>query len=386
MEFDTRPRLTSAAKQHTELPVESAPGGCARPARSLAATRLVYPTGAGRRIRKLCYHPGVRVSIVIPVYNSEESLPLLVARIAELLKPRYEAMELLLVNDGSHDRSWEVIARLGAASDWIRGVNLMRNYGQHNALLCGIRAASYEIIVTMDDDLQNPPEEVPRLIAKLDAGCDVVYGTPERETHGFYRDLASRITKLALRAAMGVETARDVSAFRAFRTYLREAFAGYRGPYVSIDVLLTWATTRFAAVRVRNDPRTIGTSNYTFRKLVVHALNMMTGLSTLPLQLASLVGFASTLFGLAVLMYVIGRYMIQGNSVPGFPFLASVIAIFSGAQLFAIGIIGEYLARMHFRMMERPSYTAHSTTAAVARQPESDHDMESQAAGLGYMR
>jgi glycosyltransferase involved in cell wall biosynthesis len=308
----------------------------------------------------------VRVSIVIPVYNSEESLPLLVSRIGELLKPQYEAMELLLVNDGSSDRSWEVITRLGASADWVRGVNLMRNYGQHNALLCGIRAASYEIIVTMDDDLQNPPEEVPRLIGKLEGGWDVVYGTPERESHGFYRDLASRFTKLALRAAMGIETARYVSAFRAFRTYLRDGFADYRSPYVSIDVLLTWATTRFAAVPVRNDPRTIGTSNYTFRKLAVHALNMMTGLSTLPLQLASLVGFASTLFGMAVLVYVIGRYLIQGNSVPGFPFLASVIAMFSGAQLFAIGIIGEYLARMHFRMMERPSYTVHSTTAGDA--------------------
>ncbi|HXM43432.1 MAG TPA: glycosyltransferase family 2 protein [Bryobacteraceae bacterium] len=308
----------------------------------------------------------MRVSIVIPVYNSEESLPLLVSRIGELLKPQYEAMELLLVNDGSSDRSWEVITRLGASADWVRGVNLMRNYGQHNALLCGIRAASYEIIVTMDDDLQNPPEEVPRLIGKLEGGWDVVYGTPERESHGFYRDLASRFTKLALRAAMGIETARYVSAFRAFRTYLRDGFADYRSPYVSIDVLLTWATTRFAAVPVRNDPRTIGTSNYTFRKLAVHALNMMTGLSTLPLQLASLVGFASTLFGMAVLVYVIGRYLIQGNSVPGFPFLASVIAMFSGAQLFAIGIIGEYLARMHFRMMERPSYTVHSTTAGDA--------------------
>ena len=125
---------------------------------------------------------------------------------------------------------------------------------------------------------------------------------------------------------------------------------------MSIDVLLTWGTTRFAAVPVRHDPRQVGVSNYTFRKLVRHALNMMTGFSTLPLQLASVVGFAFTLFGLLLLVYVIGRYLIEGGSVPGFPFLASTIALFSGAQLFALGIIGEYLARMHFRMMDRPSY------------------------------
>jgi undecaprenyl-phosphate 4-deoxy-4-formamido-L-arabinose transferase len=132
---------------------------------------------------------------------------------------------------------------------------------------------------------------------------------------------------------------------------------------VSIDVLLTWATTRFCAVRVRHDPRAVGCSNYTFRKLVRLALTMVTGFSVLPLQLASFVGFAFTLFGFAVLAYVVGRYLISGTTVPGFPFLASVIAIFSGAQLFALGIIGEYLARIHSRTMEKPTYTIRETAA-----------------------
>jgi undecaprenyl-phosphate 4-deoxy-4-formamido-L-arabinose transferase len=109
-------------------------------------------------------------------------------------------------------------------------------------------------------------------------------------------------------------------------------------------------------VPVRHEPRQIGQSNYTFRKLVTHALNMMTGFSTVPLQMASILGFAFTLFGIGVFIYVIGRFLIQGGSVPGFPFLASVIAIFSGVQLFMLGIIGEYLARMHFRLMDRPAY------------------------------
>src|SRR5207248_5274259 len=124
----------------------------------------------------------------------------------------------------------------------------------------------------------------------------------------------------------------------------------------SIDVLLTWGTTRFAAIPVQHDARKVGTSNYTFRKLLTHALNMITGFSALPLQIAILVGFVFTLFGVGVLIYVVGRYLIFGGSVPGFPFLASAIAIFSGAQLFALGIMGEYLARMHFRMMDRPAY------------------------------
>ena len=146
----------------------------------------------------------------------------------------------------------------------------------------------------MDDDLQHQPEEIPRLLARLDEGFDVVYATPEREPHGFWRAIASRITRFALRSAASPEVARNVSAFRGFRTEVREAFAGYHAPFVSIDVLLTWATSRFGAVKVAFKPRWSGSSSYTFAKLVRHALDMMTGFSTAPLQLASLIGFTCT--------------------------------------------------------------------------------------------
>jgi glycosyltransferase involved in cell wall biosynthesis len=298
----------------------------------------------------------MNISVIVPVYNSEMILPELLKRLHSVLKSLVDPYELILINDGSWDRSWDVICKLAAEHYWVRGINLMRNYGQHNALLCGIRAARYEVIVTMDDDLQHPPEEIPKLLSKLSEGYDVVYGKPQMEQHGFLRDTASQVTKIALQSAMGAEVARNVSAFRALRTHVRDAFANYQGPFVSIDVLLTWGTTRFAATPVCHTLRRVGASNYTFRKLVTHAVNLMTGFSTLPLQLASMVGFGLTLFGLGVLVYVFGRYIVQGSSVPGFPFLASIIAIFSGAQLFALGIIGEYLARMHFRMMARPPY------------------------------
>jgi len=296
------------------------------------------------------------ISVVVPVHNSAGILRLLADRLEPVLRAASASYELILVNDGSRDGSWDVVTDLARVHSWVRGIDLMRNYGQHNALLCGIRAARHDIVVTMDDDLQHPPEELPALLAALARGNDVVYGAPRNEQHGFLRDLASRVTKLALAQAMGAPIARQVSAFRVFRTPLRNAFASYDGYYVSIDVLLTWATTRFAAIPVEHAPRHDGVSNYTFRKLVTHAMNMMTGFSTFPLQLASVVGFGFTLFGLAVLAWVLARYLVHGSVVPGFPFLASVIAIFSGAQLFALGIIGEYLARVHFRTMNRPPY------------------------------
>ncbi len=296
------------------------------------------------------------LSVVIPVYNSAGMLPTLVARLEPVLRGQCSEFELILINDGSRDDSWAVIERLCEQHAWIRGIDMLRNYGQHNAILCGIRAARHEWIATMDDDLQHPPEELPKLLAELPKGLDVVYGPPEREQHGFLRDIASQITKYALQNAMGADTARSVSAFRVFRTELRGAFEEYRNPYVSIDVLLTWGTRKFGSVRVRHDARAEGVSNYTYRKLLVHALNMITGFSTFPLQLASWVGFLFALFGMVVLGYVLVSYFIRGSSVSGFTFLASVIAIFSGAQLFALGILGEYLARMHFRMMDRPAY------------------------------
>lgn len=306
-----------------------------------------------------------KISVVVPVYGSATVLPRLVEELKSVLTNCSSSFELILVNDASPDQSWQVIEDLARRYDWVHGINLMRNVGQHNALLCGIRNAEHEIIATIDDDLQNPPDQIPLLVNKLEEGFDVVYGTPDQEQHGLLRDLASVITKMVLQRAMGAEIARNISAFRVFRTQVREAFHDYRGPFVSIDVLLTWGTTRFGAIRVHHGPRREGVSGYTVKKLILHALNMMTGFSVLPLQIASLIGFGFTVLGLAALAFVVSRYLLQGSAVPGFPFLASLIAIFSGAQLFALGIIGEYLARVHFRIMDRPPYTVRSSTGDV---------------------
>ncbi len=304
--------------------------------------------------------------MIVPVYNSQDTLEELAHRTAAALAPLNVAFELVLVNDGSRDQSWPAITRLCQQYTWVRGVNLMRNYGQHNALLCGVRAARYALVATIDDDLQNPPEEIPRLVEELDKGYDVVYGTPIHQQHGLWRNFASYFTRLALQGTLGVENARKVSAFRVFRTQVRAAFPTYQSPFVILDALLSWGTTRFAALPVRQAPRQVGQSNYTFKKLILHAVNMITGFTVLPLQMASWMGLGFAAFGILVLLYVIGRYWIAGGSVPGFPFLASTIAIFSGVQLFALGIIGEYLARMHLRLMEKPTYVIREQVGSEA--------------------
>lgn len=155
---------------------------------------------------------------------------------------------------------------------------------------------------------------------------------------------------------MRTDIAWRVSAFRVFRTSLRDAFAHFQNPYVSIDVLLSWGTTRFAFVGVRHEPRSHGRSHYTWVKLVSYTLSVLFGFSALPLRLVAALGGILSAFGGFVLIYVIGRYVIQGTSVPGFPFIASLIAIFSGAQLFALGVLGEYLTRVYLRSLGQPTY------------------------------
>lgn len=330
--------------------------------------------GAGRRLPRGREAPdSYRVirslSVVVPVHDAEPTLPALLARLEPVLSGAAESFEVVLVDDASRDRSWETIRALARPLGWVRGVRLATNAGQHAALLCGLRFARGEVIVTMDDDLQHPPEEIPRLLAELERGRDVVYGVPARSRHGLLRTLASALTRIALAQAMGAEAARHASPFRAMRREVLAAFADYRGPFVAIDVLLSWGAARYGWTPVRHDPRAAGRSGYTLGKLVRHALVMTTGFSTLPLRLASWIGFGFTLFGVGVLAWVLGRYVVAGGSVPGFPFLASVIAIFSGAQLFALGIIGEYLAAIHFRAMNRPAYVVRELAETAASAP-----------------
>lgn len=298
----------------------------------------------------------MNLSVVVPIYKGETFIEPLVAELTRTLPTFADQYEVILVNDGSPDRSWPLIQKVAREHKSVWGICMMRNYGQHNATLCGVREACYEIVVTMDQDLQHPPQEIPLLLAKLEEGYDVVYGAPYKLPQGFLRNLMTAAIKWILARVIGLPSVRNVSAFRAFRTDLREAFVNFQSPSLILDVLLSWGTTRFTSVQV-NIAQAERTS-YNFTMLVRTAMLILTGYSTLPLRFASWIGFVMTIFGLGVFLYVLWVYFSAG-SIPGFPFLASIIALFSGAQLFALGIFGEYLARMFDRSMDRPPYVIH---------------------------
>jgi glycosyltransferase involved in cell wall biosynthesis len=297
------------------------------------------------------------ITVIIPVYNSEQILPSLFLKLIQTLESMECPFEIIFIEDCSKDNSWNVIELLSTKDSRVKGIQLSHNYGQHNALLSGIRAANHEIIVTIDDDLQNPPEEIPKLVQCLIQGNhDVVYGYPVNESRSFLRKQASVITKIALKNAMGIENARYVSSFRAFYTNIRDSFSHYQNTVVNIDVLLTWGASRFASIKVQHNTRHSGSSGYTLSKLMNHAFNMITGFTTFPLKMASYIGFIFSMFGFIILCYVLFNYLFHGKSIAGFTFLASSIALLSGAQLLTLGIMGEYLARMNLRSMQKPAY------------------------------
>ncbi len=302
------------------------------------------------------------LTIIVPVYRSAKTLDPLHERTSRTLDRLNIPFEMLLIEDAGGDESWDVIRRIAARDGRVKGFRMGRNFGQHNALLFGIRQARGAAVVTIDDDLQHPPEEIPKLLARLEQGIDVVYGRPRSEKHAAWRNVASAVIKRILGRVMGIPNATEVSAFRVFRTRLRDGFVHFDHPYVNVDVLLSWSTNRFDSILVDHDPRLEGKSAYTVSKLIRHTLNLVTGFSVGPLRMASWLGFTAMLIGVAVLIYVLIVFVTVGRAVPGFAFTASITAIFSGTQLFALGIIGEYLARMHSSSLKRPVYWAAETT------------------------
>jgi glycosyltransferase involved in cell wall biosynthesis len=299
--------------------------------------------------------PGFALSIVVPVYNGSKTVPLLVEELARL--DVAGGHEIVLVNDGSPDNSLEVCREIcRAASAAVTVVDLARNFGEHNAVMAGLGVARGEYIVTMDDDLQNPPGEVVRLwrYAK-ENDFDVVYTFYAQKQHESWRNAGSKLTNLL--AQVLVEKPRDVylSSFRCMSALVARSVTTHGGPYPYIDGLIMQTTRRIGRLQVEHLPRADGRSNYTLRRLVRLFMSMLLNFSVIPLRVASIIGVITACLGVIGLVLVIVEAF-QSGTPKGWASIMAVILTITGVQLMVLGLIGEYLGRMFLTVNRKPQF------------------------------
>lgn len=300
--------------------------------------------------------PELDLSIVVPVYNSVSTLGMLLERLTKTIEAITQSYEMILIDDGSRDDSWAVIQSLRANyGDHLVAVQLMRNYGQHNALMCGLGVARGAYVVTMDDDLQNPPEEIPKLLAHIKRhGLDLVYGCPSNRNHAAWRNLGSSIVWHFYRTVFRNPV--TPTPFRIMRHQLAHSVMFYDLNFTYLDGLLAWCTSRIAGVEVEHHARAQGNSGYSLGKLLGLALNLYTNFSLIPLQMVSGLGFVTAMSGFLVGLYYLFQFFASNIAVPGFASTIIAILILGGAQLLALGVIGEYLGRLHLNVNRKPQY------------------------------
>lgn len=293
-------------------------------------------------------------SVVVPVYNSSKTLSELVEQVDRLFVELGSSYELIMVDDGSKDSSWAVMKELQGEYPSLKIIRLRRNFGQHNAIMCGFNLCRGRHVITIDDDLQNPPEEIPKLIDKLNEGYDVVYGIYEEKKHSLTRNYGSAVIGWYYRKIFDMDN--RISAFRIMTQEIVREVIRYDKNFPYIDGLISWNTKEIGEVSVKHSVRKEGRSGYTLRKILKLSFNMITNFSAFPIRVASLLGILFSIFGFCLGMYFIVKAFVIGIPVTGYASLIVAITIFSGVQLLTIGVIGEYIARVHMNINKKPQY------------------------------
>jgi polyisoprenyl-phosphate glycosyltransferase len=314
----------------------------------------------------------MRVSVIIPCYCSQSALPRLVTELYQVLS-EHESIEIVLVNDASPDdgETWRIICELattyaGMPGKSLVGVDLALNSGEHNAVLAGLRRATGDAMVVMDDDGQNPPIEVPRLLEHLTRDIDVVYSTFPVKQHGWFRNLGSRFTNWVAGILMNKPKGLYLSSFKVMARRLVDRITSYPGSFPYIDGLVFRNTRRYAVVAVDHLARQDGRSGYSFARLMKLYTNMAFGFSILPLRVLTFSGMAIAAAAMITALVFIGQYFITGIAVEGWTSLSVLVIFFGGVTLLALGILGEYFGRMYLTLTGKQPYVVHQTVGDIA--------------------
>ena len=301
------------------------------------------------------------VSIVVPVYNEEGCLQELIDRTLAVMKKCGKRFEFILVDDGSRDASYSIIRKAAEANpDVVIGCILNRNYGQHAAIMAGFSSVRGDLVITLDADLQNPPEEIPKLIAAAEAGNDVVGTVRQNRQDTLFRRCASKVVNRAARLATGVQMTDYGCMLRAYRRSIVEAMLKCNERSTFIPILGNTFARNTCEIPVGHAERAVGDSKYSLWKLINLQFNMLTCMTTLPLRLLTYFGVFTGFTGFLLSIYIIVRRFLssQGDawSNQGTFTLFAVLFVFTGVQMIGIGVIGEYIGRLYTDVRARPRY------------------------------
>lgn len=306
-----------------------------------------------------------KVSFVIPCYRSEQTIEGVIKEIREAMKelPQY-SYDVVLVNDCSPDGTWNVIKKMSESSNDVLGINLSKNFGQHAALMAGYAHADGEVVVSLDDDGQTPANEVGKLLAGIEAGSDVVYARYAHKQHSGFRNMGSKINELMTRIMLGKPKELQVSSYFAARRFIIDEILKYRQSYPYVIGLVLRSTSNITNVDVTHRARTVGSSGYTFGKLMGLWMNGFTAFSIKPLRIATAIGFISTMISLAYGIYTIVKKFIRPDVPVGFSALVCIMLFVGGVLMIMQGMMGEYLGRTYMSVNETPQYVIREMSGA----------------------
>jgi len=298
---------------------------------------------------------GIVYSVVVPVFNEEANVSAVVDRVSPVMKAVGEPFEILFVDDGSRDATPRLLRDLCVAHPHVRAVRFTRNFGQEAAVQAGYLYARGRWIIQMDGDLQNPPEEIHKLLAMRDDGWDIVYGVRTGRRDPLFRKLASRVMRWTMQRLLQIELPKDISTFRLMRSSTAKLLASFPERQKFLSALACWTGARYTTVDVAHAPRAAGRTKYNLGKLVNHTFDLVVGFSSRPLRLIGAVGFAFALVGFAAGAWAVLEKIVWGTQL-GWSSIFAAIVVLGGVQLVALSVIGEYVARIFVQTQQRPIF------------------------------
>lgn len=298
----------------------------------------------------------VELSIVIPVYNEESVIRELYARVKSVSEKLGKSYEILFVDDGSADGSYKILRDLANADRRVRVVRFTRNFGQQAAVLAGFRASRGAVVAQLDSDLQNPPEELPKLLAALDERYDLITTVPKKRQDTFWRVAGSGFLKWLGQRCLGKSFSLNLSSFRAMRRSVIEKIDACSDRSRYMAVLVSWMAVPSLEIEVEHHERKSGETKYRFFALAKLAWDLIVGYSNTPLRLVTYMGFAGAWVGFALMMFLLFQRYVHHIDIEGFMLLSAVFSFFAGVQLLSIGILGEYVGRIYLQVQNRPDY------------------------------